>query len=151
MNFDNLPQPLPAAWKTSNVFFTREINHFEGLKPGLSCCRGKNPYLGASKSSMLGGQTVSKLFHTDAILPKSFRVRYPLHVILRGGNLKPAKISLVTKTLSKHKIKMIKRRSELIWPKNTIQDSKLRRRRSRKIAIWEGARGPDPLPNPPWG
>ena len=33
----------------------------------------------------------------------------------------------------------------------TIQDSKLRRRRSRKMAIWEGAQGPDPVPNPPWG
>ena len=34
---------------------------------------------------------------------------------------------------------------------NTIYDSKLRRRRSRKMAIWEGAQGPDPVPNPPWG
>ena len=34
---------------------------------------------------------------------------------------------------------------------NTIYDSKLRRRRSRKMTIWEGAQGPDPVPNPPWG
>ena len=34
---------------------------------------------------------------------------------------------------------------------NTIQDSKLRRRRSRKMAIWEGAQGPDPVPTPPGG
>ena len=34
---------------------------------------------------------------------------------------------------------------------NIILDSKLRRRRSRKMSIWEGAQGPDPVPNPPLG
>ena len=35
--------------------------------------------------------------------------------------------------------------------KNTPKTSKLRRRRSRKITIWEGAQGPDPVPNPTLG